>query len=70
MVFRRLSAKKHYQKVAGGDARLRGAWAYFYFKEVFGRAIDLFEALLARIWYGLHDERCVVSIGGREHSNP
>jgi len=26
----------------------------FYLEEVFGWAIDLLEALLARIWYGLH----------------
>ena len=28
--------------------------ANFYLEEVFGRAVDLFEALLARIWHGLH----------------
>jgi len=27
---------------------------YFYLEEVFRRAIDLLEALLARIWDGLH----------------
>jgi hypothetical protein len=27
---------------------------YFYLEEVLRRAIDLFEALLARIWHGLH----------------
>lgn len=29
--------------------------AYFYFEEVFWRSVDLFEALLARIWHCLHD---------------
>ncbi len=29
--------------------------AYFYLKEVLRRSVDLLEALLARVWHGLHD---------------
>jgi hypothetical protein len=31
-----------------------GKGTYFYLEEIFRRAIDLLEALLARIWDGLH----------------
>jgi hypothetical protein len=41
---------------AGGARVLeRGRRAtYFYLEEFLGRAVDLFEALLACIWHGLH----------------
>ena len=35
-------------------ARLEKKGAYFDLEEVLWRAIDLLEALLARIWHGLH----------------
>jgi hypothetical protein len=38
----------------GGDGRVEGDVMYLYLEEVLGWAVDLLEALLARIWHGLH----------------
>jgi hypothetical protein len=43
------------REVWGEGAGAWKEWTYFYLEEVLGRAVDLFEALLARIWHGLHD---------------
>ena len=39
-------------RVGKGDVRV--GEGYFYFKEILGRAVDLFEALLTGIGHGLH----------------
>lgn len=51
----------------GGDEGRGGDERYFDFEEVFGWAVDLFEALLAGVGHGLHLSgwRGVVGWGGR-----